>query len=114
MEKRPIRETLRRFATDYPEEFDRFALAIAVFEGWECQTSRDHARSELLRRLRPKQADRRRDNFDGDWVLIAEDFFPDDAIVQMHQRRASVAQIRREEKQAELRVVEAERGRSAA
>ena len=117
MEKRPIRETLRRFASDYPEEFNRYAVAIAQFEAWDCQHSYDLARNELLRRLRPKRGDRRRDNFDGDWVLIASDFFPDDANAQMHPRRASVAQIRREEKEeTALQPVKAEgkRGRSAA
>ncbi len=115
MEKRPVREALHRFASEYPEEFTRFAIAIAQFEGWNCIHEPEIARQRLIRIFnstkRPGHAPR---NFDGDWVLIAHDFFPDDAIAQMHQRRASVAQIRREEKGAALKVANPERRRSAA
>lgn len=67
---------MRKWADEDREGFGIFALKVAWAEGWQCATGKfrvERASDELKRRLRPKSGDRRRDNFDADWLLLALD-----------------------------------------
>lgn len=108
--QRPIREILRRLATDHPENFTAFSEHIARLEGWELYGQPEAARKYLLRLLnsghRPGHAPR---NLDADWALIALDFFPDDEIARVFARRAAMAAVRAEQDPSRMVKVSARR-----
>ncbi|MGH0031708.1 MAG: hypothetical protein ACQGVC_18115 [Myxococcota bacterium] len=50
----------------------------------------------VLKKLNSRRGKNVPRNFDGDWLLIVVDHFPESSIADVFQRRAAVAQARRE------------------
>ncbi len=115
---RPARDAVRQLALDFPDEWSDYCWKIAQMERWECQHSQDESVKYINRILNSgHRAGHAPRNFDLDWALLAQKFFPADRLTPLFQRVFIAAEVRREvqaEEKPEMRKVERLRARGVA
>jgi len=94
---RPARDAVRRMRSENPAAWARFALHIAVLEGWHCAGDVAACLKYLDRVLNSgHRAGHAPRNFDLDWALELPRFFADDELTPLFARKSSVAAAKRE------------------
>ena len=92
---------LLQLADEDPERWLRVCLQIARFEGWECffwpTKERDReCRHRVRKRITQQRSKHAPRNFEGDWLLLVLDEFPECDLAPLFVRRAAKAEARRE------------------
>jgi hypothetical protein len=93
---RPVRAELLHLADSDPTRWGLVCLQIARFERWEVYPDVRECRRMVRRRLNARRRGNAPRNFDGDWLLIVLDHFPESSLAALFQRQAARAEARRE------------------
>jgi hypothetical protein len=93
---RRVRAELTSLANAHPARWARVCAAVAHFEGWDCAGDREAEVAMLRRRLSTRQTKAGARHFDGDWLFIVLDEFPESELAGMFIRHAAKVQAKRE------------------